>query len=128
MGLFGRFRGGKPLPVDLIPEDLVVVEPEMLAAHTAESIVAVTIGVGDVDEVRARIRGRHAFALRHGETTVVFLPLKEHASPAFDPNTGWIVPVTAEVAEEIDRDLRPVVGGYQLSGTNLGFIVEEPAQ
>ena len=126
MGFFGRFRGSgkQPLPADLIPAEVATVELDHLAAHTAESIMAVTITVDAVDKVRARIRGRSAFALRGGGTTVIFLPVDDALSPAFDPATGWLVPVTADVAGEIDRVLRPAVGVHELSGTNLGFIVE----
>lgn len=126
MGFFGRFRGSgqQPLPADLIPDDVATVELDHLAAHTAESIVVVTITSEAVEEVRARLRARSAFALHSGGTTVIFLPVDDALSPAFDPATGWLVPVTAEVTGEIDRALRPVVGGYELSGTNLGFIVE----
>ncbi|AGF71935.1 hypothetical protein [Corynebacterium halotolerans] len=129
MGFFGRFRGSgkQPLPADLIPAEVATVELDHLAAHTAESIVAVTLAVEAVEEVRARIRERSAFALRGGGTTVIFLPVDNALSPAFDPATGWLVPVTSAVAGEIDRVLRPVVGAYELAGTNLGFIVETAA-
>lgn len=115
------------MPVDLIPADLAAVDLDLLTVHTAESIVAVTLEAAVVEVVRTRIRERRPFALRGGGTAVVFLPFDDRASPAFDPNTGWVIPVTAEVAAEIDEVLRPMAGGYELNGTNLGFIVEEPS-
>lgn len=114
------FRRRELVDVPATLDDVVL---GRLDVHTAESLVIVTLGVADVplllDALPSPTR------LSAGETRVNLVPVRRgQPAPAFDPNRGWIIPVTSAVAESIRETVLPEPGGYEITGCNVAFLVE----
>ncbi|QGU04077.1 hypothetical protein [Corynebacterium comes] len=117
MALFGRRQ------LVNVPADLTPVELGRLQVHTAESLVIVTVGTADVAPLLDALAS--PTALISGDTRVILVPVKDsRLVPAHDPKRGWIIPVSAAVAESVVSTVRPEPGGYEIDGMNVAFIVE----
>lgn len=132
MALFEKARTffgshGEPKPAEL-PRDVGEVAVDKLSVHTAhlspdtdEVLVIITMSQDGLDAVR---NYSGPVRLRAAKSRPVTLsPTKKKASPVVDPKHGWIIPVTAETADEL-RSLPPGPGEHELATIHVAFVVE----
>lgn len=96
-----------------------------ISVHTAETMVVLTIASAASTLLIDAVVSRRPAALTGENVVVNLVPVKDRRlNPAFDPDLGWIIPLTPAVAEDLARQVSGGPGGYEIAGLNLGIIVE----
>lgn len=108
-----------------VPADLERHTVPGLAVHTAESIVVLTVPVSAAASLIDAASSRRPVALQDGTLVVNLIPVRdERLVPAHDPKRGWIIPLIEPVAADIAVQVAAGAGAYEITGLNLGIVVE----
>lgn len=108
-----------------VPADLTRLDVPGLAVHTAESIVVLTVPVASASTLIDAASSHQPVALIGGNLVVNLVPVKDaRLVPAHDPKRGWIIPLTPEVATDVATKVAGGVGAHEITGLNLGVVVE----
>lgn len=130
MGFLDRIRtafgGGErlveaPLQSARVEVDRLEVRTANLSPDTDEKLLIVTAPAGALAELKAL---RRPVSLTHSsQRPVTFVPVKREATPVLDPDEGWLIPVTAETAAELDA-LPAGPGEHELATLHLALVLE----
>ncbi|MCQ4616203.1 hypothetical protein KBX29_05050 [Corynebacterium sp. CCUG 18816] len=110
-----------PTEYERVELSLLKVTTAALTPGSDERLVVVTSTPAALAELQ-RVDGPLQM-ISPGARTVTWVPVKKPAVPVLDPDSGWIIPLTAEAREEI-ATLPIVAGDVELQTMHLAFILE----
>ncbi|GAB2505122.1 hypothetical protein CATRI_03910 [Corynebacterium atrinae] len=109
-----------------VPADIDRIPVPGITVHTAETMVVLTVASTASTLLIDAAASRRPVALTGENVVVNLVPVKDRRLvPAFDPDLGWIIPLTSAVAEDLARQVAGGPGGYEIEGLNLGVVVAD---